>query len=73
MRARDIMTTAVVTVHIRRVPVVVDGLVVGIASRANLVQALATSMRIFGGWSPPLRSWPHYAWLQKEFRGSRAS
>ncbi|MDR3530752.1 MAG: CBS domain-containing protein [Rhodopila sp.] len=57
--ARDVMTANVVAVvpetslrqiadvletrRIRRVPVVTDGKVVGIVSRANLVQALATS------------------------------
>jgi CBS domain-containing protein len=56
--ARDIMTTDVIAVEptttlrqiadlfeikrIRRVPVVADGMVIGIVSRANLVQALAT-------------------------------
>ncbi len=56
--ARDVMTTDVIAVapattlrqiadlfetkRIRRVPVVADGVVVGIVSRANLVQALAT-------------------------------
>lgn len=55
--AGDVMTTAVVTVtpdtpikdiaeiletrHIKRVPVIDDGKVVGIVSRANLIQALA--------------------------------
>lgn len=56
--ARDVMTTPVVTVspqasvaeiaeilanhHVRRVPVVADGKLVGIVSRSNLVQALAS-------------------------------
>ena len=56
--ARDVMTTDVIAVEptttlrqiadlfetkrIRRVPVVADGMVIGIVSRANLVQALAT-------------------------------
>lgn len=55
---RDVMTTDIVTVtescpvadiaellarhHIRRVPVVRDGKVVGVVSRANLIRALAT-------------------------------
>jgi CBS domain-containing protein len=57
-KARDVMTTSVVTASpetplqqiadllekrgIKRVPIVVDGQVVGIVSRANLVQALAS-------------------------------
>lgn len=58
-KVRDVMTTTVVTVspdstlgeiarlfekhHIKRVPVIEDGRLVGIVSRANLVQALANT------------------------------
>ncbi len=62
MKVRDIMTTPVVSVtedmplgdlaalfesrHIRRVPVLKDGVVVGIASRADLVRALVAKANI---------------------------
>ena len=63
--ARDVMTTEVIAVTpettlvqiaeqfekrgIRRVPVLADGIVVGIVSRANLVRALATAPLEAGG------------------------
>lgn len=72
IHARDIMTPDVVTVtentliseiadlfdsrRIKRVPVVRDGKLVGIVSRANLVQALAAAGEgLSARWTPPMK------------------
>lgn len=62
LKAEDIMTTSVVTADpetalheiadlmerhgIKRIPIVQDGLVIGVVSRANLVQAVASGLQV---------------------------
>ena len=67
-KAKDVMTREVITVgpetpiaeianllesrHVKRVPVLLDGKLVGIVSRANLIQALASSGKEPGSAAP---------------------